>query len=105
MKNLQTLIAVTLGICSLIGIILATDTYFAKAKDMKMLELRVDQKIQQDYNRDLQERIWRIEDKFGIDCSKMPENVRKTYREMKEEKELQDKILEELIKKAQGKNN
>ena len=105
MKKLAALIGITIGICTLIGIILTTDSYFAKASEVKMLEYRVDQKIIQDYTRDLQERIWKIEDRFGTDCSTMPEGVRTTYRELKAEKELQDKILDEIIKKVQEKKN
>ena len=101
MKKLQILIGTVIGICTLIGIVLATDGYVAKAKDLEMTNMRLDQKIIQDYTRDIQERIWRLEDKFGTDCSKMPADLRKTYRELLDEKALQDKILDELIKKVQ----
>ena len=103
MKKISILIGIIISFCTLIGIVLATDKYVAKAKDLAITNLRLEQKITQDYNRDLQERIWKIEDRYGTDCAKMPESVRKIYRDMKEEQKLQDKILEQMIKQVQEK--
>ena len=100
MKKLQLLRSVLLGIIALIGTGLSAEKYFAKEKALQQLEMRVDQKIISDRAFDLQERIWKFEDRYGSDCSKMPAEVKEEYRKLIEEKKVQEKQLELILEEA-----
>jgi hypothetical protein len=87
-------ISTTLGICvsiaTLAGGVVAFDTHYAKTAEVKDLseyvcavEKRLDQKIKNDRINNVQERIWRLEDRYGKEeAEKMDE-----YRRLKKEKE------------------
>ena len=47
--------------------------YFAKVEDLKLVELRLEQKIQQDQIYFIQQRLWQLYDRYGTDdCNRMP---------------------------------
>lgn len=77
--------------------------YFAKASDLKMVQLRLDQKIVSDKMFDLKKRTWALEDRnsqYGSDCSRWPdERDRKDYRELKDQLEMLKLKEEKLMKK------
>ena len=74
--------------------VLAVDRYVAKDADLRLVAMRLDQKIQddkkdrlQDRKDRMQERVWNYEDRYGCsglaDCKKfMPKEVYEMYRQM-----------------------
>lgn len=84
---------------------------FAHADDMmkamdiiKKVGTRLDYKIAEDQLREIQRKIWTIEDRYCPDKSrlcdeeKMPQTVREQYRELKLEKEKLQNELKDLSK-------
>ena len=97
-KRVSTIIAVIIGLCTLVGIGYKYDQRLAKAEDVRQLSTRLEQKIQSDRLSNLQERIWSYEDRYGTNCIIMPTSVRTEYRNLlKDKKEAQD-ILDSLKK-------
>ena len=60
------------------GLAFSLDSYVAKAKDLRQVEVRLDQKIVQDRIDFLQGQIWKLEDRYGTDCNMMKDTVRDT---------------------------
>ncbi|RLC88888.1 MAG: hypothetical protein DRJ03_01215 [Chloroflexi bacterium] len=102
---MTTKISVYLGI--IVAVITLTvfgvqyDNRIAKAEDVNKaiqgLSTRLEQKIQEDKLDNIQERIWRLEDRYGHDCSNMPQAVLDTYRSLLLEKEDVERILKQLM--------
>lgn len=78
-----------IALCTLIGIVFSGYFYFeshyALAKDLKKVETRLDYKITSDQLESIQERIWKIEDRFYN--KNMPNTVKEEYRNLLEDKE------------------
>lgn len=70
----------------LIGMIFGGISYFAKAEDLKLVELRLEQKIVNDQMIQIKQKLWQLEDRNkGMDCTKWKdEKDRKEYRELNE---------------------
>jgi len=98
MSNLQKIIALILGIASIVGLCFATDARFAKSEKLAMVEKRLEQKIVQDQTSYLQEQLWKIEDRYR----NMPKTEDVIDRERRLKKELMDaeKQLEILNNKG-----
>ena len=77
MKRLSTIIGVSVAFCGLIGSIIAVDTRYAKSARLEMVELRLDQKIVVDRIQALQERMWKLEDRYGKDQAQQMEEYRR----------------------------
>jgi len=59
----------------------------------ELVDKRLDLKILKDRADALQSRMWKLEDRYGMDVSKMPDGVREQYRELKKEyDEIMDKL-------------
>lgn len=70
------------------------DAQYAKAEDVQRIEQRLEFKITKDRYETIQERLWKLEDRFP-DKRKMPSSVLEEYRQLESEKELlQEKIKE-----------
>ena len=67
------------------------------AAEVKKIGYRLDQKIQQDRVDSLQERLWKLEDRYP-DLTKMPQEIKDEYRKLKSEKETLEKYIGEVIK-------
>lgn len=96
MKKATTIISIILGLCTLAGVVIGFDHYFAKAEDLDCLAKkekvtliakslnraiqRLDQKILQDKCDWMQNRIWKLEDRY-LD-KKMPPSVKEEYRKL-----------------------
>lgn len=66
----------------------------ALAKEVDLVKQRLDQKILHDRINGIQERIWKLEDRYP-NIEEMPSAVRDEYRRLiKELKELQEKLKE-----------
>jgi archaellum component FlaC len=82
---------------TIVGILFNIDNRWAKAAELKKLELRLEQKIQQDRVDALQERIWKLEDRYP-EINKMPVEVKDEYRQIKNEKDALEKVIIESVK-------
>lgn len=94
--NLKTLVT----LATLIGIVFSAyfylDSRYALARDLQLVEVRLEQKINSDQINNLQRRIWSIEDRYrGV---RMPEIVAEELRELK----LQVEQLKSNKKKEAG---
>jgi hypothetical protein len=82
-KRLSLILGVLIGLGTLTGSVLAVNDYFAKAADLELVALRLEQKIQQDRCDYMQRRIWRLEDRYSGCVDKMPPSVREEFRKLK----------------------
>ena len=60
------------------------DARYAQSAEVQLIEQRLDQKIIQDRADNLQQRIWKLEDRFGSE-SKMKQEIKDEYRQLKED--------------------
>jgi len=99
---MNTLIAVVVGFCTMMGTAFTIDSRYAKVGDIleineyvEQVDKRLELKILKDRADAIQERMWKIEDRYGMEIAKMPEEVREQYRELKKE---YDDIMEKIKK-------
>ena len=106
MNRISTWLAVVVGIITLLGGALGTaftiDSRYAKTEEItsikdyvQQVDKRLELKILKDRANALQERMWKIEDRYGMEIAKMTEEVREQYRELKKE---YDDIMEKIKK-------
>tara|TARA_R100001244_G_scaffold119415_1_gene89055 strand:- start:592 stop:921 length:330 start_codon:yes stop_codon:yes gene_type:complete len=106
MNRISTWLAVVVGIITLLGGALGTaftiDSRYAKSEEIAIIkdyvqqvDKRLELKILKDRANALQERMWKIEDRYGMEIAKMTEEVREQYRELKKE---YDDIMEKIKK-------
>ena len=95
-KKIQAVAAFLALVVSIVTSYVAIDTHYAKAEEFKKLELRLDQKIRADRSEKLQERIWKIEDRYP-DKSKIPPDINDNLRIMNKELKENDVILRNSI--------
>ena len=83
------------------------DDRYANKDDVRLIELRLEQKIQQDRVQQIQQRIWQIEDRYR-DKLQRPENsdAYNEYRKLKDEleglKAAQQEMEREIKRKQFG---
>ena len=102
MEKGNILISLIVGACTMVGTAFTIDSRYAKTSDMadvneyvQQVDKRLEVKILKDRANALQERMWKIEDRYGDDVSKMPEDKRDQYRKVKKE---YDEIMEKIRK-------
>ena len=102
MEKGNILISLIVGACTMVGTAFTIDSRYAKTRDMadvneyvQQVDKRLEVKILKDRANALQERMWKIEDRYGDDVSKMPEDKRDQYRKVKKE---YDEIMEKIRK-------
>ena len=102
MEKSNILIGIILGACTMVGTAFTIDNRYAKTSDMadvneyvQQVDQRLEVKILKDRANALQERMWKIEDRYGDDVSKMPKDKRDQYRKVKKE---YDEIMEKIRK-------
>lgn len=88
----------------LIGGYIAIDSHYAKASDVKALELRVDQKIILDRQDRVQERLWKYEDRYA-DINAAPETSKEEYRELQREYKILENNLNLIQEKMEKIND
>ena len=81
-KTLKNWLIVLPVFLTLVGAIVATHSYFAKASDLELVALRLDVKILNDRYNAVRERMWNLEKRFGDDCGTAPEEVKLEYRKL-----------------------
>ena len=99
---MNTLIAVVVGFCTMMGTAFTIDSRYAKVGEMsevneyvQQVDKRLELKILKDRADAIQERMWKIEDRYGMDVAEMPEDKRDQYRKLKKE---YDEIMEKINK-------
>jgi hypothetical protein len=86
-----------IALAAVIGIVLGGMAYFAKADDLRLVEMRLDQKIVTDQVQQMQARIWILEDRNkGKPCVEWPNQDEKNeYRKLHEQlKQLEHRQME-----------
>lgn len=90
-----------IALAAVVGIVLGGMAYFAKADDLQLVELRLDQKIVSDQVRQVQQRVWTLEernkDRPYSEWSNTDE--KKEYKALKDDLEMLKVRQKELIKK------
>lgn len=66
---------------------------FAERNDVVLVEMRLEQKILTDRSSQIQQRMWKIEDRYGLDLKDAPETVKEEYRQLQDELDDLDKEL------------
>jgi hypothetical protein len=74
------------------------DNRYARSENMKQIEQRLDYKIVADQLKDIQIRIWTLEDRYGQNLEKTNDIIKQEYRKLKAEKEELSKKLDLLRK-------
>ena len=99
---MNTLIAVVVGFSTMMGTAFTIDSRYAKVGEMsevneyvQQVDERLELKILKDRADAIQERMWKIEDRYGMDVAEMPEDKRDQYRKLKKE---YDEIMEKINK-------
>lgn len=85
-KKVSTILALVIALAAVAGIVSKLDSRWAKAAQVKQLEIRLDQKIDADRINQIQARMWTLEDRYKS-CDRMPQSVKEEYRTLKDEKE------------------
>lgn len=104
LKKLSILVGAIVGSITIVTTVIQVDKYYAKAAEVQHIEWRLDQKIISDRVNALQERIWRLEDRYGIDTTKMTPEIREEIRKLKVERQQLDKELDILLEQIREKN-
>jgi len=89
LKKFAAIVSIITGLVAIIAIGTRVDSRWAKADDVEIvmmqqqqLSMRLDRKILEDSAQGIQNRIWKLEDRYGT-IDKMPAVVREEYRQLK----------------------
>jgi len=97
----KEIIEIIVAICVLVGMIVGGLNYLAKASDLQLVEMRLDQKIITDQIFQFQQRIWQLEDRnYGPCTSWTDQKDKNEYRKLKEEIEMLKKRRDALINRT-----
>lgn len=99
---MKTIIAVVSFIIAVGTVIVALDAHYAKAQALQRLELRMDQKILVDRQDKVQERIWRLEDRYKNDIRNANDTDKEQWRKLIEEQKSNEKELDLIKTKSIG---
>lgn len=103
MKRKQ-IIEMVVAVCVMVGMIVGALNYLAKAADLQLVEMRLDQKIVSDQVFQLQQRIYQLEDRNYGPCVTWTDQADKdTYRKLQEEIEMLKHRRDALINRTMAK--
>ena len=91
-ERLSMIVGIIIGVISLVSTLFYLDNRWAKSRKVKKLEVRLEVKIQHDRLDRVQDRSWKIEDRYAN--IPMPEDVKDDYRQLK----IEIKRIESRIK-------
>lgn len=77
------------------------DTY-AHNDRLMLVEMRLDQKIQDDNQRSIQRRLWDYQDRYGRNLEKADEDAKRNYRELENENIRIQEELREIRKELKS---
>lgn len=93
LKKISVILGLIISLTVIVGAAAKLDGRWAKTERLVMVEQRLDQKIIQDRINAIQERLWRLQDKYGDMVANMPEAIRDQYRRLlKEIKECEEQL-------------
>lgn len=101
-KTIQTWGAVIGALAAIGGAAMAVDGHYAKAEAVSQIALRLDQKILADRGDKVQERIWKLEDRYP-DRKQAPPPVNEQWRILEHEQKDIDIELKKTLDKSQEK--
>jgi hypothetical protein len=81
-KRILAILAGVITVGSVVTMLFAFDSRYAKTEYVAQIENRLDTKIKKDRADMLQERMWRLEDRYGCDAKKTDE-----YRRLESERQ------------------
>ena len=91
MKKLKEHAQTIIALVAVVSIVLGAMAYFAKAEDVRLVSMRLDQKILNDRAQQIQEQIWTIKREYG----ESPHE--RKYKEEVERLEQKKKAIEKEI--------
>lgn len=72
------------------------DERYAHQDDLEMVNMRLDEKMNNDRVNQVQQRIWLLEKEYGMDRSKWPQSAQQEVKDLELKKEKLEKHLEKL---------
>ncbi|MBW2178764.1 MAG: hypothetical protein JRG81_00085 [Deltaproteobacteria bacterium] len=94
--NIKTVLGSVVILISIVTAVVGAEKYLAKASELHATNLRLDYKINRDIRNDTATQIYDIEKQYGTDETKMPEIIRKRYRDLKDTLKAVEKALEQI---------
>lgn len=91
LKKISVILGIVIALGTIVSFCFAVNSIYAKQSYVKNLEQRLDYKIKQDRYNTLQERIWKLEDRYHN--KEMPISVKEEIRKLREEKNILEKKL------------
>ncbi len=89
---MKTIISIIIILSAFFASYCYIDNWKANSTEVKEIRQRLDYKITADQLKTIQERLWKLEDRYGKKTV-MPESVKEEYRELdKSKEELSDKL-------------
>jgi len=93
LKKISVILGLIISLTVIVGAAAKLDGRWAKTDQLVMVAQRLDQKIIQDRINAIQERLWRLEDKYGNIIADMASAIRDQYRRLlKEMKDLEKRL-------------
>ena len=102
LKTTSAILVSVLTISSVVTLLFNLDGRWAKAAELKKVQYRLEQKIQQDRIDALQERLWKYDDRYEK-VTDMPQHAKDEYRELKKEKAELKVYIEKVLEKTKSK--
>jgi len=93
LKKISIILGLVISLTVIVGAAAKLDGRWAKTEQLVMVAQRLDQKIIQDRINAIQERLWRLEDKYGNIIANMISTIRDQYRRLLKEMEDLEKQL------------
>lgn len=85
LKKVTAITGMFISLSTLAGVIIALDNRWAHAADLAKLEKRLDYKICIDRKNSIQDRLWKLEDRYN-GFENMHQTTKEEYRQLEQEK-------------------
>lgn len=72
------------------------DNRYAHQDDVEMISMRLDEKVSNDRVNQVQGRIWRLEEQYGMDREKWPQSAQQEVKDLEEKKRKLERHLEKI---------
>lgn len=96
-KTVQSILAIITLVSTAFGVYFYVDNKYALANDLEKVKQRLEYKIVSDHVQSIQDRIWKIEDRFQK--KKMDDTTKEEYRKLQADKEEAQAKLKKIEKK------